>query len=152
LQINLDLYSTPVPAYNFEQAEEDTFGYGKQDDLEGGPIAEEELLVVIKRGRDADIFGRARLPIGKTDDIRTWAGSMSWKDIKNGWLHIKDANSTDSDFEGDYDPPSDGGVHIDGYRDVDNVGWWLNEFWREIRCHGWDGIMRDYDGDRRNVP
>jgi hypothetical protein len=152
LQINLDLYSTPVPAYNFEQAEEDTFGYGKQDDLEGGPIAEEELLVVIKRGRDADIFGWARLPIGKTDDIRTWAGSMSWKDIKNGWLHIKDANSADSDFEGDYDPPSDGGVHIDGYRDVDNVEWWLNEFWREIRCNGWDGIMRDYDGDRRNVP
>jgi hypothetical protein len=90
----------PRTRVQFEQAEEDTFGYWKEDDLEGGPIAEEELLVVVKRGRDADIFERTRPPIDKTDDICTWAGSMSWKDIKNRWLYIKDANSTDSDFEG----------------------------------------------------
>jgi hypothetical protein len=149
----------PRTRERFEQAPwdkelEDSYGHWEEQDLTRGTGAEKELLVVLKRGHDADIFERTRPPIDKSDDIRKWAGSMSWEDIKDAAI-FDDSDITccgDSDFEDE--ETVDTSMHIDTYRDVDDVEWWPNPFWR-VNERGFekpDRTMRDYRGDRRNVP
>lgn len=58
------------------------------------------LLVIVKRGRDADIAEYDRPPYTFDEDIRQWAHGMTWADIRQCVCPLwEEENEEDEDTE-----------------------------------------------------
>ena len=86
----------------------------EDEELLKEPERGKELLVVVKRGRAADIAEQDRPPYNRNADLRRWAHGMTWAEIRHqclsnllGWLE-------------DYLSEAD---EIDSYNDVDEYAW-----------------------------
>jgi hypothetical protein len=60
------------------------FGEGEDEQLMAENEAGKDILVIVKRGRDADIRGLDQPPY-KNADMRQWADGKAWKKINKEW-------------------------------------------------------------------
>jgi hypothetical protein len=68
-------------------SELDTFGVEPDKQLLSLSEIEKELLVIVKRGRDADIAEEDGPPYLSDQDIRRWTGRMTWAEVKREFMH-----------------------------------------------------------------
>jgi hypothetical protein len=97
----------------------ENFGLTEDKDLLAGNEKGKELLVIVKRGRSANIVERDGPPYESEDDIRQWAHGMTWAEIRRQCI----------DFVGSDDVNDDpfikrGQEHeFDSYDKVDEYQW-----------------------------
>jgi len=69
-------------AQHVQPDEQDTYGHTEDADMNNGHGGTRHLLVVVKRGRAANIAESISPPFNVADDIRAWSRGMTWKQIK----------------------------------------------------------------------
>ncbi|KKA23931.1 hypothetical protein T310_2023 [Rasamsonia emersonii CBS 393.64] len=87
-----------------------------------------ELLVVVKRGRNANIAEPETLSAVDLDDIRAWSQGMDWTEIRERALSM-----SESDDAGEWDVDDDVDVEEDSYEDVEEFEW--------PRLRGWGSAI-----------
>ena len=88
----------------------ENFGVTEDKELLGGEGKWKELLVIVKRGRTANIAEQDRPPYMK-GDIRQWAHGMTWAEIRHQCFDF----FMDDDEDGDFRTEEDEEVEVDEY-------------------------------------
>ncbi|KAF1935629.1 hypothetical protein EJ02DRAFT_506970 [Clathrospora elynae] len=88
-----------------------TYGFTKEVGLVSGPEASREILVVVKRGRGADIAEKITPPFDEENDIRAWSDKMCWAQIKKATQWYPSDEEEDQESE------------VDKYSNIDDILW-----------------------------
>jgi hypothetical protein len=97
----------------------ENFGVTEDKELSAENEKGKELLVVVKRGRSANIVERDGPPYESEEDIRQWAHGMTWTEIRRQCIDF----IMDEDEENDFHIEGDEEYEIDSYNQVDEYEW-----------------------------
>jgi hypothetical protein len=116
--------SNPCTRQIFEQKlsspeDQEKFGVTEDKELLGGEGKGKELLVIVKRGRAANIAEQDRPPYMLEGDIRQWAHGMTWAEIRRECIDFFMDDDEDDDFRTEEDEE----VEVDNYKKVDEYEW-----------------------------
>jgi hypothetical protein len=94
-------------------------------DIENIELREKEnrkdILFVVKRGHAAEIAEQDGPPYTLEDDIRQWAHSMTWNEIRRQCIDfLMDEDMDEDDL---FHTEKDEEVEVDNYKEVDEYEW-----------------------------
>jgi hypothetical protein len=95
------------------------FGVTGDKELLEGKGKGKELLVIVKRGRAANIAEQDRPPYTLEGDIRQWAHGMTWAEIRRQCFDFLADDEEDDNFRKEEDDE----VEVDNYKKVDEYEW-----------------------------
>ena len=95
------------------------FGITEDKELLEGKGKGKELLVIVKRGRAANIAEQDRPPYTLMGDIRQWAHGMTWAEIRRRCFDFLADDDEDDNFRTEKDDE----VEVDSYKKVDEYEW-----------------------------
>jgi hypothetical protein len=98
----------------------ENFGLTEDNELLAENEKGKELLVILKRGRSANIVERDGPPYESEDDIRQWAHGMTWAEIR---CQCTDFVGSSEDEEDDFLMGRDQEHEVDSYDEIDEYEW-----------------------------
>jgi hypothetical protein len=98
----------------------ETFGIDEDPQFVRQGEKEKELLVVVKRSRDADILQHDVAPF-TAYDIRQWAEGMTWQEIRKVAIDRLYDQDEDDDFGFGFEDEKN--IEVDKYNNVDDYVW-----------------------------